>query len=238
MKNNAIVILCISITILTSCSFLYEKIESSGELVNENISLADIEGISVSDGFEIEIKNSSLAKIEIETDKNYRQYINITSDKNLLRIYKSEDVIFSDNSLTTIIVFKDTLKTLDLSGGSSVSADMIAGDIISLSLSGGSELKASISPADYEISLSGGSVASLVGQGYGLQLEASGGSELEADDATFARVEATLTGGSQANFTVTDSLTATASGGSELYYSGNPKHITQTSNGGSVIERD
>jgi hypothetical protein len=71
-----------------------------------------------------------------------------------------------------------------------------------------------------------------------LDVESSGGSDLDASGLVATEVDAQASGGSDLDVNVTGTLTADASGGSDIRYEGDPKERdTDTSGGGDVRGR-
>jgi hypothetical protein len=85
------------------------------------------------------------------------------------------------------------------------------------------------------LDLSGGSHATVSGSGGDVTIDASGGSG--ANLSAFAVVNANVkaSGGSQVTVNVKGRLVADASGGSKVYYLGNPTSVTSNESGGSEV---
>lgn len=221
-----------------SCSLFDEEIEASGVTITEEHDLSDISGISVTDGLVVTMKQSPNNIMTIETDSAYRQYYNIVSDKGMIRISKDKDVSFGTSGLTTITIYKEEFSTVNVSGGSELRADMIKGKDVSINVSGGAVMESLLNVINLDLYLSGGSELMLSGQCERINMESTGGSELEAEELDSRYANLTLSGGSEAELAVSDSLWVKASGGSSLRYHGEPMHVTNNSSGGSTVEQD
>jgi hypothetical protein len=120
------------------------------------------------------------------------------------------------------------LYKLELSGGShaSVSAFVSSNDL-SVSLSGGSHLSEPLKPADIsarnaDFNLSGGSHVTLSGSADDLSVKCSGGSHINLETFSVSNADINLSGGSHATVNVGGTLDAKLSGGSRVFYVGEP----------------
>ncbi len=121
------------------------------------------------------------------------------------------------------------------SGGSD--ADL-TGDIknLNVSASGGSDFRTrDLQTASMILDIAGGSDAKLSGKTIQFEATASGGSDIKAADLTIKSCKIRVTGGSDAYIHVSDELDLTASGGSDVTYSGNPRIVQQSVTGASDI---
>jgi hypothetical protein len=227
-------------SLLSSCSLFEEKVEASGEMITEELEMQDIGKISIADGFDVVyIHQKGKRYLSLTTDKAYREYINTDVDgSGGISISKASEISFSDDELTTITIYRDSLSSLTVTGGSEIMADSIFSTDLAIKLSGGSTLEATCKTIKLDIYLSGGSDAELAGKARNASLELNGGSELEAEDLICRNVSGSLSGGSEALITVNDSLDIQASGGSTFRYEGNPKELKQSVNGGSTVEKN
>lgn len=110
-----------------------------------------------------------------------------------------------------------------LSGGSDVELSGSVGTM-SLIASGGSDLNGkNLNATDCKINVSGGSDVDISGEAHSLVITASGGSDLSATHFQVKKCKINVSGGSDASIKVSDELSMTASGASDIDYYGNPK---------------
>ncbi|HUR11546.1 MAG TPA: head GIN domain-containing protein [Flavitalea sp.] len=145
--------------------------------------------------------------------------------------------LWSNRKLRAYISFKN-LDALKASGGSDVYVERtLQGNNLDIQLSGGSDLTASINCTLLRLDQAGGSDSDLSGKVTTMELMASGGSDCDANNLTvdYATIEAS--GGSDVTITVNRELNASSTGGSDLYYRGNPVVKKSTSGGGGSIHK-
>jgi hypothetical protein len=109
--------------------------------------------------------------------------------------------------------------------------------VISAVLSGASKLTMNGTGINMHVDITGGSQFTVNGATANLYGNISGGGKLNAYNLTATEVDISTSGGSTAYVKVENVLFASASGGSRIYYKGNPgtKNI-ETSGGGQVIQ--
>lgn len=130
------------------------------------------------------------------------------------------------------------LEALYAGGGTDVEVGgEIAGDSLELEASGGSDIEIRIAVTRLELAASGGSDVELTGTAGSASLHASGGSDIDASGFTAAEVRVDSSGGSDISVGVGERLVGSASGGSDVVYSGNPRTIDVDTSGGSDIGR-
>ncbi len=200
-------------------------------------------GIEAQDGIDLYISQGSEEAVAVSANKiEYRDKIVTVIENGILKIfYKRENGLvigWRDRKLRAYVSVKN-LDFLHASGGADVIIDSrLNTGKLDLRLSGGSDFVGEVAVSDQlEIHASGGSDVTIKGTAKNLKLNASGGSDyigygLEAD-----YVIVDVSGGSDAQINVTKELWAEASGGSDVYYKGNPDIRKSSSSGGSGINK-
>ena len=146
-------------------------------------------------------------------------HIEVTKSGNTLRIGLRIGYTYDSLTLKAIITMPD-LQELQFSGGTH-------------GVVGGFS-----SSHDFVLELSGGSHIVLQGEANDLRISASEGSHLELSDFQVHDANVNLSGGSRATINLDGILDANLSGGSHLFYIGEPSMGNiQTSGGSSVQEK-
>jgi hypothetical protein len=112
-------------------------------------------------------------------------------------------------------------------------------DLSRLELSGGARgsVAGFNSSHDFTISASGGGMVEIGGEAVGLTIDASGGSQLDLSGFHVANAHVEMSGGGQATVNLDGRLDATLSGGSHLFYVGNPTMGDINTSGGSTVAK-
>ncbi len=191
--------------------------ETSGNLQTQQLTLSDFYAIDAGDGFEVVITQGSSYSVNITTNENTMQYLDVKVVGQTLDLGVSG------------INFASTLK-----------AEITMPDLTAVTLSGGAKADASgfNLTHNFNVDLSGGSRIAIVGQASDLKAVGSGGSNLHLQDFKVNNAQVTLSGGSQGTVNAADTLDADLSGGSHLSYRGNPTLGNVNTSGGASISEN
>jgi len=196
----------------------FGTIVGSGQVVTQNKSFSDFTSVSVSSGFAFVITQSNAFSVKTVTDDNLQNYIQISKSGNSLSVGIKLGYSITPSTLR-VEISMPSLSRLELSGGAHGNA---AGFV---------------STNNFAIDASGGSVVRIQGQASDLTINASGGSQLNLSDFAIRNVNVNLSGGSQAEIDPSGRIEGNLSGGSQLFYSGNPTLGNINVSGGATIGR-
>jgi hypothetical protein len=193
-------------------------IVGSGHRVTQNQPFSDFSSVSVSSGFEFAITQSNSFSVKTTTDENLQNYIQISKSGDTLAVELKPGYSITTSTLR-VEISMPSLSRLALSGGAHGSASGF------------------VSTNNFEIIASGGSRVQMQGQAGDLTINASGGSQLNLSNCTVMNANVDLSGGSQAEISSSGRIDANVSGGSHLFYSGNPTLGNINVSGGATVER-
>jgi hypothetical protein len=205
-------------------------------------SITSFSGIKVSGGIDVYLSqgdNYSLA-VSAAEDK-YRDNIKTEVNNGILVIsYNNDHSGWSsgDKKLRAYISFK-TLESLEGSGASDfiINGTLNTNSML-VKLSGACDIKGPVKITNLTLELSGASTVKINGTAQNLKLITSGASDVKNYDLEAENCVAKLSGASDVRITVTNSISASASGASTLYYHGNPdKKDVATSGASSISQR-
>jgi hypothetical protein len=237
----------IAIIVLFASCEKHERIRPSGKLEMREFSYPVITGIEVGD-------NANLS-IFIMEDIPREDVLFITVDDNLwpfLTVNRSgsfpnpENVSIQFDHVSfigrqpnlSITLNVRTLKQLRLNGAAfcQIQDSLICGDL-RIRMTGASELRGPIEAKNISASLSGASKMDLTGHCATLDLVLSGASDMRGYNFACDDLEANFSGASSGKLTVKNTLKATLSGASSLYYDGNPDVLRRNLSGASTLQR-
>jgi hypothetical protein len=208
----------------------------SGKLITESYEFTDFTIIEAEKGFTLTIQQSPSYKIEITINDNLLKYLDITKTGNTLKIGLSG----GHTDLTTLKaeISMPEIEGINLSGGASATITGFNSDkSFSVTLSEGSVLTGDIVSGDVGFGISGGSVVILTGSGGDLMVRSSGGSEIILDEFPVNNADINIDRGGISFFNINGKLDTVLTGGSELYYTGEPELGNVNVSGGSVLEK-
>lgn len=130
------------------------------------------------------------------------------------------------------------LKSVTAAGGAAVyGTNKFTGERLDVMARFGSAINLTVDVASIRVELAGGSHLGLAGVAGSATVLSRGGSELSGGDFVAQDISVDISGGSDTYLTVTNEMTGTASGGSNLAYRGNPETVEVSTSGGAEIIR-
>ena len=223
-----------------SCNFalnISEGTKGNGNVIAVNRTISsNFNQIKVSEGLELHITQSDVVTLSVEADDNLHDLIKTEIENNTLKIYTSENI--KSAASKKIIVNAKTISSIKATSGSSVyAANTIKGDVIELSATSGANMSLDITTQQISCKATSGSSIHLSGTTNLLNAQATSGSRIKANDliANIAKVKASS--GANVSTNTLEELTASASSGGAVSYSGKPEKVnTSNSALGSVRE--
>jgi hypothetical protein len=206
----------ITFSLLLAGLFPFSRVVGSGNLRTQERLLSDFAIVDVGSGFKVNITQASSYRIVITADDNLFDYIQVTKMADTLTIRLVPGVSYQTSTLKAEITMPD-LQEVQFSGGANGNA---TGFIL---------------PHDFRAELSGGSILRMDGEAENLAVACSGGSRLELSEFAVTNANVDFSGGSQGTINLDGILDADLSGGSRLFYIGNPTLGDISTSGGSTI---
>jgi hypothetical protein len=208
----------------------------------ETRQISGFHGISVSSGIDVFLTQKNVEEVFVEAKSSDLGKIITRVEEGILKIYvkdKSWQLFNWDNESIKVYVSFKTIDKLHASGGSDVNSESVLKlDNLDLDVSSGSDVKLELDANELRVESSSGSDVSLNGKALVAEVSASSGSDITASDLEIKKCSARASSGSDIGIKVTEELTADASSGSDISYSGNPKvKNIKESSGGDVTQK-
>jgi hypothetical protein len=216
-----------------------EAIRGSGNVVTEEMALADFSAVEAANAFEVEITQADTFAVTIRVDDNILDLLDVSKEGDTLKIGLERGVsLRGDVTLEAGITMPD-LKGLELSGASSASVSGFrSSDRLDIDLSGASTLDGDLEAGNTDIDASGASRVLLEGFATELTIEGSGASSLDLADFTVNTAEVRLSGASDATVRAQERIDPVdVSGASRLRYLGDPSLGDVTTSGASTVDK-
>ncbi len=189
----------------------------SGTPVTETVSITGFTSVSAAMGFRVEITESSTFSVRVTVDNNVVDKLLVTKTGDTLSIALDPGA-YTFMSLRAVVTMPN-IEGLELSGGSRGSVSGFVG------------------LASLDLDLSGGSHVDADGSAGDLTVDASGGSTLDLENFPVHDANIEFSGGSSGTISLDGTLDADVSGGSRLWYVGNPTLGDIDTSGGSSLQK-
>jgi hypothetical protein len=218
-------------------SCIGSTVNGSGNLTAETHDFTDFTSLEGQSGFELEVTAASTFSVEVTADDNVHQYIEVEQVGETLALRLRGNRFYGSLTLRAKITMPELYK-LELSGGSRADIDGFSSTHTFVAdLSGGSQINGDLVAGDITMYLSGGSQVNLEGAGEDLFIDASGGSHLDLENFPITNAAIYMSGGSRATINISGTLDVDLSGGSRVEYVGTPTLGDLEMSGESKVER-
>jgi hypothetical protein len=209
-------------------------IVASGVPATRDFPLVDFTGADVS-VFTATITRGDAFAVSVTADDNVFDRLVVEVREGVLHLGIADNTTLQGATLSATVTMPE-VSSVDGSGGAILTVGGFQTDVDrDLELSGASQLTGELRAAGLSLDVSGGGIATLSGGAASLEVDGSGGAIVSALDLPVTDADVELSGGSQAELTVTAEISADLSGGSELRYAGGATQGDVETSGGSSI---
>ena len=214
----------------------------SGDIVTREEVIAGFDRVDASHAFEVAIEQGDEFSVAIRIDESVADYLVVEKRGNTLVVGLEARLGFNllgDVTMEAEITMP-SLTRLELSGASrGTITGFRSSEAFEAEVSGASTLTGDIQASSVSADASGASNVVLSGSAADLSVDASGASDVDLGDFPVADADVSASGASTVTVDVTGRLDVTASGASDVFYSGDPTlGDTSTSGASSIISLD
>jgi hypothetical protein len=214
-------------------------VSAAAQAASESRNLTGFTSVSIADGIDVQVTIGDKYNVVVSTQRNNPGDVLTTLRGNELRIERRSWRWWSwGRSDYRVQVTLPVLEAISASGGSDVrGAAVMDGKDLRLSASGGSDVRFELKARELHLSASGGAEIEVSGQAERAHVRASGGADIDSSRLVAGEVAVSASGGADVQVNATRTLSAVASGGSDIRCRGDPVVKESKSSGGSDIAR-
>lgn len=262
MKNKLLVLSFGFFVIIAtaSCDLVKDMVvlEGSGNVETITEDFIGFNRVEASQSFDVSITQGDEYRVVIKADEEFVDYLDITKRGNTLDIDLKDE--FSYRILDGVLEASITMPELvlvrlsgasdgmiagfdsndrfeaDISGASSLTGDLGAGDII-LSLSGASELSGDYSVDNVDLSATGASRIQLSGSGKDVRVDASGNCRVNLEEFISEDATVDVGGASEVVLNAGGTVDVSTNGASKVYQTGDGEFGDVSSSAAARVER-
>lgn len=236
MKKAAVILFVVVLTAILSSCYFPGSIKGNGNVVEEQRELKEFSKISVSRGMNVYIVQGTTEKVVVKADENLLKVIDTYVDHGTLKVTALKGIRNATSNKVYVTV--TDLEYLKSTSGSNVfSEDSLHFENLEIKSTAGSNIRLTLSADKLSISAAAGSNIFLNGITKSVIMKASSGSNIKAGDLQAENCDAKVSSGANIWIKTQNELTAKASSGGNLFYSGEPNPLRVTkSSGGNVIK--
>ena len=216
--------------------FLNESIYGDGNVVSVKRKVPGFDGIRVSTGIDVFIKQGASEALKLEADENLHEVIKTEVRNGTLNIY-SEVNIRRAKSKKVYVIYKDLNRLRISSAGDITGVNTLKTDELEISLSSAGDLDLDVEAREIDISISSSGDARITGSADYLKADLSSAGDLNAFDLKTRKCRINVSSAGNAKINVSEELNATASSAGDIYYKGNPEYKNLNSSSAGGIHR-
>ncbi|WP_417860840.1 head GIN domain-containing protein [Winogradskyella sediminis] len=237
---SRIIIISIISFLLLSCNFsmnLGPGVDGNGNVVTEERTISpDFNEIKVSQGLDLYISQSDAVGLSVEADENLQDLIMTDVENSILRIYTTENIRRAQSK--KIILSIETISAIKATSGSDVySSNTISLSNLDLHATSGADITIDVITETLKCKSTSGSDIKVTGTTTNFMAEATSGSDIDASNLKAEISNVKATSGADISVHTSKELTANATSGGDVKYSGNPKKVNKSDNSAGSVKQ-
>jgi uncharacterized protein YxeA len=235
LKVMMIAFICLGIT---SCidAQMHRTVRGDGDVVKKERTATSFNGIRVSTGIDVYLKQGDKESITVEADENLHEYILTEVKDGVLNVYS--EVSIREAKMKRVYVTMKEVKSLKTSSaGDIIGETPVKGTDIEISASSAGNIRLEVYARRIEINISSSGDVSLSGEAEKLNADLSSAGDLEAYNLKIKEADISASSAGDARINVSEKITARASSAGDITYQGDPRYVDANSSSAGGIHR-
>jgi hypothetical protein len=211
-------------------------ITGKGEMISRSFQVDDFTGLDIGGAYLISYRNSLGISVTVEMQENLFEYLQVEVKNRKLHVSSSKSFnISGNNNRPRIYIEAPHLDAINLSGAAGTDEwDKITVESFFIDASGAANIAISLEVEQLDIKASGAAKLELDGNAGKANMSASGACKIKAGNLHTRESKINVSGASNADIACSDNLEVSASGASNVRYTGNPAVTRRVSGASSV----
>lgn len=227
------------ICLLIFCNFTFialsDCIEGTGNLIEDNIYLPDVNSIIVNVPMNLVLTPSQEESISVKSNLDVLKNLKLDIDDGELAISGRRDLC--PKNLTVLISLK-SIKEIELKADTKLTTtSKFQVDDFNLTISGSADVNMSIDADEMYVNLDGTGNIKLDGKSNELEINLDGSGNIDASNFVSDEIESDLDGNGIIQINPTKSLKASLSGDGKILYKNKPEKLETQIDGNGIIDK-
>jgi hypothetical protein len=238
MKSLRILFIAMIAVSLTATveSQILKNVQGNGTIVRKVRQTPPFEGLRVSTGIDVYLRQGDNISVEVETDENLHEYINTNVRNGVLNVYT--DLNIRKASVKKVyITMKDVTSLHSSSAGDIFGETPVRTENIEIGASSAGDIKLEVYARNINVNISSSGDVTLEGECENLFARLSSAGDLNAFDLKAKEAEVNASSAGDASISVRERLRARASSAGNIIYQGNPGFLDSHSSSAGTIRR-
>jgi len=212
-----------------------ERITGNGDIATESRSVGSFDGVSLSGGFHVVIRQGSSNRLEIKADRNLLPYIETELDGRTLRIQPKKGTYLSTQSHPSFVIEMPSLRALAVAGSGTIKVEPMKAGSVEAAIAGSGDIRfANLDAERLAMKVSGSGDIVAVGRAAAASVTIAGSGDVKAADFAADEVKVSIAGSGDAQVQATKALKVSIAGSGDLKYVGSPEISSSIAGSGKV----
>ncbi len=200
-----------------------KKVKGNGNITTKTITTEDYSEIEVVGFMDVTLVTGIEGSITISTDDNIHQYVEIESNKGVLKLKIKNNITISTKNGVKITVPFTAINNVSLIGSGDVETNnTINATHFNTKIIGSGDMKLDVTATSIDAKLTGSGDLRLTGNVSDLEIKVTGSGDFVGKNLNAENVEAYVSGSGDISVNATKKLKARVHGSGDITYSGNP----------------
>lgn len=234
-------ILMITSFMLASCRFGDGKrVHGDGKIETEERVVSAFNSLDVRGAMKVIIAQGDVKKIQIETDENLIQYVEVKQEGDKLIIKSRDGYNLNPTGDMLVYVTAPVFKSINVSGACDINGQgkINNGENMKMHVSGAGDIKMQVDAPALDIRISGSGTVNLKGETKDFDLQLSGAANAHCYDMLSENTKVVISGAGDAEVYASVKLDARVSGAGTVSYKGNAKDVSQKVSGAGSVKKE
>lgn len=216
-----------------------ERVNGNGDIATESRDTGAFDGVALSGGFNVVIRQGSGIKVEVKADRNLLPYIEtrvVDGGKGrTLEIGPKKGINISTSSNPSFVIEMPALRAVGVAGSGTVKVEAMKTGGVDAAIAGSGDIRFTGLDAErlaMKVSGSGDIVAA--GRAGSASVAISGSGDVKAADLVAEDVKVTIAGSGDAQVQATKKLNVSIAGSGDVKYAGSPEISSSIAGSGKV----
>lgn len=212
-----------------------ERVTGNGEIATEARDVSGFDSISLSGGFNVQIRQGTGGKVELKADRNLLPYIDTQLDGRTLRIQPKKGFNLSHKTTPSFTIEMPTLRGLSVAGSGTIKVDPIKAGSVEAAIAGSGDIRfAQLDAERLAMKVSGSGDIVVAGRAAQAAVSIAGAGDVKAADFAADEVKVSIAGSGDAQVQATKTLNVSIAGSGDVKYVGSPEIKTSIAGSGRV----
>lgn len=222
-----------------SWSINSERVNGNGDIATEARDTGAFDGVSLTGGFNVVIRQGSSNKVEVKADRNLLAHIETRvidgSKGRTLEIGPKKGVNISTSNNPSFVIEMPALRAVSVAGSGTVKVEAMKTGGVDAAIAGSGDIRfANLDAERLAMKVSGSGDIVAAGRCGNASVSIAGSGDVKAADLVAEEVKVTIAGSGDAQVNATRKLNVSIAGSGDVKYAGSPEISSSIAGSGKV----